>query len=193
MEASAAVTWQLDAEAFQALLHRLGPDGVSAGERYQQIREKLIRYFEWERCPSAQDCADRTIDRVARRIVEGEQIANFEGYFHGVARMVAREARAHSGRITSLTTALEPAFSSAAESRIEPELECLNSCMKELDEAQRRFLLSYYTGEGRTRIQQRQKLAEELGLPLNAVRNRALRLRGSLENCVKNCAAKLRS
>ena len=60
----------------------------------------------------------------------------------------------------------------------------LEHCLGLLSADQRSFLLEYYQGEQRTRIENRKRMAERLRLPLNAVRNRALRLREKLENCV---------
>jgi hypothetical protein len=45
----------------------------------------------------------------------------------------------------------------------------------------------YYAGEKRARIERRQRLAAQLGIEINALRNRALRLREKLETCVENC------
>ncbi len=50
--------------------------------------------------------------------------------------------------------------------------------MATLEPEQRRLLLAYYQDK------QREWLATELGLTMNALRNRALRLREKLEKCV---------
>ena len=50
-------------------------------------------------------------------------------------------------------------------------------------------MLSYYTGEGGRRIRNRKKIADRLGVAMNALRIRAYRLRARLEECVLECAA----
>ena len=55
--------------------------------------------------------------------------------------------------------------------------DALSHCLGGLSEESRLFLERYYTGDAGRRIQNRQLLAEELGIALNALRNRALRLR----------------
>ena len=45
--------------------------------------------------------------------------------------------------------------------------------------------LDYYGADGAERIATRQRLAGERGISINALRNRALRLREALEDCVR--------
>src|SRR5215510_4016694 len=83
--------WTLTQEAFDELLAALAPDQESAGEKYLEVRGNLIRFFEWRGCPFPEDHADETINRVAKRVSEGEQIRNPAGYFLGAARMLLLE------------------------------------------------------------------------------------------------------
>ena len=59
---------------FDALLASLAPRRDLAGEKYEAVRRMLTRYFEWRHCVPPEDCADETIDRVARRLAGGERI-----------------------------------------------------------------------------------------------------------------------
>ena len=61
----------LNAPAFQRLLARLDADPARAGERYEDLRRTLVRFFEWRGAPFPDDHADETFDRVARRLDEG--------------------------------------------------------------------------------------------------------------------------
>src|SRR5215472_18339855 len=83
--------WTLTQEAFDKLLSALGDDRESAGEKYIEIRGNLTRFFEWRGCPFPEDHADETINRVAKRIAEGEEIRNPSSYCVGVARMLLLE------------------------------------------------------------------------------------------------------
>ena len=84
--------WVLTREAFDKLLTCLDPDRERAGIRYEIVRLKLVKFFEWRGCESPEDQADETINRVARRIDEGEVINNLESYFLGVARLLLLES-----------------------------------------------------------------------------------------------------
>ena len=79
-------------EGLESLIILLDSDGEGPpGTGYQLIRFKLIKYFEWQRCVAAEELADETIDRVARKIAEGQQMENLRGFFYGVARLVLKE------------------------------------------------------------------------------------------------------
>ncbi len=49
------------------------------------------------------------------------------------------------------------------------------------------MILSYYEGKQRTRIENRKRLAETLGVPMNSLRIRVHRIREKLESCLINC------
>ena len=69
--------WTLTQEAFDKLLLALGGDGDGpdrGGQKYLEIRGNLIRFFEWRGCPFPEDHADETINRMARRVAEGEEL-----------------------------------------------------------------------------------------------------------------------
>src|SRR5512147_2505802 len=83
--------WTLTQEAFDQLLAALGEDRERAGETYLEIRSNLVRFFEWRGCPLPEDHADETFNRVAKRILEGEEILNPMSYCLGVARMLLLE------------------------------------------------------------------------------------------------------
>ena len=60
----------LTKEALDGLLECLSADRELAAEAYEEIRRKLITFFEFRGCLTPQDQADETIHRVARRIQE---------------------------------------------------------------------------------------------------------------------------
>src|ERR1041385_9206600 len=83
--------WTLTRSAFDKLLVAFGGDRDSAGQKYLEIRNNLTRFFEWRGCAFPEDHADETINRIAKRVAEGEEIANHAGYAMGVARMLLLE------------------------------------------------------------------------------------------------------
>ena len=83
--------WTLTQEAFDKLLIALGGDRESGSDRYLEIRTNLTRFFEWRGCPFPEDHADETINRMAKKVDEGEEILNPSGYAMGVARLVVLE------------------------------------------------------------------------------------------------------
>src|SRR5262245_63800556 len=80
------------------LLARLAADRDVAAAEYEKIRRKLIDLFDWWGSAAPEDDADLTIDRVARKLEQGEVIENPRGYFHGVARNVFFESGRRQAR-----------------------------------------------------------------------------------------------
>ncbi|HEX4946430.1 MAG TPA: hypothetical protein VFZ34_07205, partial [Blastocatellia bacterium] len=66
--------WVMTPEAFDLMLMQLDADREQAGEKYELIRQKLTKFFQWRGCPSPEDYTDRTIDRVALRLWEGAEV-----------------------------------------------------------------------------------------------------------------------
>src|SRR6059036_1946315 len=85
--------WVMTKEAFDTLLLWLNPDQEQAGEIYEEIRVRLMKFFECQGCLLFEEYTDNTIHRVVRRISEGEKVRSGDPYvyFHGVARNVLRE------------------------------------------------------------------------------------------------------
>src|SRR5262249_28549480 len=77
---------------FETLLHTLHSDRDLAGSEYEKIRRKLINYFRWNYCVSAEDLADETFNRVAKKI-QYERIENLMGFIWGIAKRVLQEAK----------------------------------------------------------------------------------------------------
>ena len=88
---------------FDRLLEWLGPDREKAAEKYEGIRLRLIRSYVCGGCgDDAEDLADRTIDRVIRKLEKGEVPEPYIGekahYFLGCAAYIRQEHfRAPSG------------------------------------------------------------------------------------------------
>jgi DNA-directed RNA polymerase specialized sigma24 family protein len=69
----------------------------------------------------------------------------------------------------------------------ERRLECLERCLQDLSAEHRELIAAYYQGETSVKISNRKELAVRLGIPMNALRIRALRIRERLEACVVGC------
>jgi RNA polymerase sigma factor (sigma-70 family) len=185
---SSSSGWTLTAEAFAKLLACLDPHPDRAGEKYETIRQTLVKFFDWRGAHFPEDCADETLNRVTRKIDEGETIKDVPTYCHGVARMVFLETLKSPDRRRTDFEELPPLAIAAPEPEDpDPRQECFHRCLHALPEDSRRLILQYYQDEKRTKINNRQALAERLGIPLNALRNRAQRVRDKLENCVQQC------
>lgn len=191
--------WVLTSGAFDKLLASFDPDREKAAEVYEEIRRKLITFFEFRGCPFPADQTDETIDRVARRIHEG--IENYArdaaGYFYGVARNVLREYwEAEKKEAAWLNNAAQSKVSDAPDElrerdsdrlHREQRFDCLETCIAALPPETREMIVTYYRGEKRTRIKAREMLAARLGVSLGILRMRACRVRNKLNQCINRC------
>jgi DNA-directed RNA polymerase specialized sigma24 family protein len=173
--------------AFDALLLRLAADDEAPAEAYEHLRQRLIALFRLHVASEAEALADDTLDRVGRRLCEGIVVEHVPAYVHGVARLVLLEATGRPSMRRAAVEALEqlPAPEPEPTEDDEPARVALRACLAQLGATSSRLILAYYGDDGAGRIAARQKLAVQLGLKLNALRNRALRLRSALETCVR--------
>jgi DNA-directed RNA polymerase specialized sigma24 family protein len=171
---------------FDALLARLSAQG-DAPLSYEKLRRRLVLYFQVQAPVEAEAASDDVIDRLARRIEDGTPIDNLPLYALGIARNVLHELRTR--QVRDRTAATELGFDAAIpvddDDDGEEKLTALRACLERLGEAGARLILTYYDGEGSERIRVRRALAERMKLGLNALRNRALRLRETLESCLR--------
>jgi DNA-directed RNA polymerase specialized sigma24 family protein len=190
-DVAARQKWTLTQEAFDRLLVALGGDRDSAAQKYLEIRSNLVRFFEWRGCSFPEDHADETINRIAKRVAEGEEILNYSGYAVGVARLLLLEI--NKGRQREQLALAEIGQSSEVyeeQDDGEHRLVCLRSCLETLTTDNRALILQYYQGEKGEKIQNRKKLMDRLGIPVNTLRMRALRLREKLQSCVEECVGR---
>jgi DNA-directed RNA polymerase specialized sigma24 family protein len=192
METRIRQKWTLTQDAFDKLLLSFGDDRDSGGKKYLEIRNNLTRFFEWRGCPFPEDHADETINRIAKRVAEGEQIQNPAGYAMGVARLLVLEIikgrqreQVALNEITTTTTEVDTDTNDG-----EGRIDCLRQCLEGLSADNRQLIVEYYEGEKGDKIQNRKKLVEKLGIPVNTLRMRALRLRDRLQVCVEDCLSR---
>jgi DNA-directed RNA polymerase specialized sigma24 family protein len=171
-----------DRENFDALLAWLDPDRERAGQRYEEIRARIIKILVWRGCPVSEELADVTIERVTRKI--REVAAGYVGdpalYFYGVAHKV------HLEYIKKRPDPVPPPQPDPTEIR-ERNYLCLERCLQKLVSPDRKLMLQYYQDERRAKIDHRIDLARQMGVSLNTLRMRTHRIRQKLQKCVIDC------
>ena len=180
---------RLTATAFARLLSRLGPDEERAGAAYEHLRRALVDLFTWRGAITPDECADETLDRLARRLEEGVAVDDLARYARGIARHVLLEHWRRVGKPAVPLERVEAAHAAAPEPADATLADCLESCLSRMEPEARDVILGYYLAEGRSRIEGRKRLAASLGVAEGALRNRAQRLRDRLEACITRCAA----
>ena len=175
-------THNLDQQQFERLLSWLDVDREQAGLIYEKIRGRLVTILAARGCVTPEELADETIDRVARRVIDIQ--ADYSGdkllYFLGVANNVHHE---FLKRPTPAVTEDLPANDA------DQELvhNCLELCLDQLAGDSRQILLDYYSLDKQSKIDLRKQMAEQLGISLNTLRLRVLRMKERLQPCIERC------
>jgi RNA polymerase sigma factor (sigma-70 family) len=183
---------------FEKLLSALDADRERAGEYYELLRTRLIKFFEWRNCEAAEELADTVFDRIVVKIVEGEQIQNINAYAAVVAQFVCKEYGRRPERLFQSTDSLDRALEKQiagigaphGDESDEERLACLDKCLAELSDENRRLVITYYETDERTMISARKDLAESMNVSLNTLRIRLCRLKAKLETCAAECCAR---
>jgi DNA-directed RNA polymerase specialized sigma24 family protein len=177
-------SWTLTAEAFERLLGALDADRERAGEQYERLRARLVAFFDWRRAACPDDCADETLNVAARRLSEGEPVQNLLAYCYGIARMILHEQQRDQEQSQAALAELAR-MQAAADPDEDTGRRVFHQCLEQLPPESRNLLLAYYDAGQPGLVQARKVLARRLGVPLNALRIRAFRLRARLEGSVR--------
>ena len=181
----------IPSDSFNELLDWLNPDRDLAARKYEEIRRDLIKVFGWNKCIDPEGMADETFDRVARKASQLKD--SFQGnrklFFYGVANNLIKEYRKTVRTYVSLDE-VEIAENPPAkfeEETAEAREECLRTCLLELTVENRNLLIAYYAKEKRAKIDQRAKMAQQLGISIETLRVRMCRIRSELVECIERC------
>src|SRR5205823_12973736 len=153
-----------------------------AGFLYEQIRWRLVTILAARGCTLAEELADETIDRVARRVTDIQQtyVGDKAIYFLGVMNNVHHEYL----RRPPLPRLIQTDEDVAA--REEVHL-CLDNCLAQLAPYSRQLIERYYAADKKAKIDLRKVIASELGIKASSLRLRALRIREKLQACIEQC------
>jgi DNA-directed RNA polymerase specialized sigma24 family protein len=177
----------INSENFQMLLNWLDGNVEQAGEKYERIRQRLIRMFICRGCYEAEMLADLTIDRVTAKVpqISPDYVGEPAVYFYGVANKVHLEwlrAQKREREATFIDHTVDPPDDQKAYS-------CLEKCLENLAPDARETILEYYRDEKRAKIECRKNLAARLGVSIGALQIKASRIRSKLSTCVEKCVA----
>jgi RNA polymerase sigma factor (sigma-70 family) len=181
-------------EQFDGLMTWLGSSTEDPGDKYETIRQSLVKLFVWNGCWDAEDLADEAIDRVMRKV--SELVIDYSGdpalYFYGVAKMLLKERRRQK-TISSESQSLEawamttPHQQTDDTDEINRTFECLEECIAKLPADSRELILDYYQEEKRAKIDFRRQIAERMGMDVENLRVKVFRIRASIYKCMEKC------
>ena len=178
---------------FDKLLALLDADREQAGAKYEFLRVRLIKFFEWRNCGNAEELTDIIFDRLIKKIAEGEQIQNISAYSATIAQFVFKEDCRNRERLfQSIEDIPEiehliktPEFNEDETDDL--QMNCLEKCLAEFSGENRRLIIAYHDTDEQVMIATRKRLADSLNISLNILRIRVCRLKAKLENCTTKC------
>jgi|SRR5215510_2254926 len=185
----------MNEEDWNCFLAWLGPDHDKAGLKYENIRRNLIRILVRRGCPDAEELADKAFDRVV------EHLSHIIDCYTGEpAKYIIRVAinLCHEHRKKFDIPAPLPASAAKNSPRCSPKdddekwereriHQCLEECLMKLPGGHQALILDYYSKDKKEKIENRKRIAETLGISLNAMAIRVLRIRERLEACLNEC------
>jgi DNA-directed RNA polymerase specialized sigma24 family protein len=176
----------ITAAGLDLLLARLDPDRERAAQEYEQLRQTLVRFFDWRGIWPSDECADEALDRLAHRLEASTTVEDLRSYAHGIARMILLERRRRPV-FDPLDQATDPVapLASPQDDEHDRVREYLDRCLSGMPADSQSLLLRYYEGERHAKIANRRRLAAALGLSESALRSRVQRLRDRLERCIE--------
>lgn len=142
----------------------------------------MVKIFVSRGFSDAENLADLTVKRVTDLLprIKDNYVGERPPYFYKVASYIALEAR----RCREIPMDLSP-VEPAHENHTSDMYEHLLKCLKLLHEEKRELILDYYLYQGRDKIEQHERLAEERSISVEALRSRAHQIRKTLKNCVR--------
>lgn len=176
---------EINPEAFEKMLFWLDENRDIAGSKYEQIRLRLIKLFNYRQCRNSEELTDIVFDRVLKKIDENAVSDNGNPalYFYKVADYIYRE----NLRKPVAVELPEDFAAEEDEQSFSPHYECLKKCLKTLPDEKQKFIVGYYEEEKKAKIELHKKLAERLGIQMQKLHTKAFRIRRSLQKCVMEC------
>lgn len=170
--------------SFDRLLGWLDPDRELAGQKYEEIRSRLIKVLVRRGCNCAEELTDESINRVIKKI--DTLVDTYEGdtalYFYGVAHNVFMEY------VKNQPLPLPPIIEEPLKAiDNEDDHKCLEKCLEQISPESRWLIIEYYQEEKSAKIDHRKVLAERLRITPHSLRMRAHRIKAALKKCILDC------
>jgi len=173
--------------SFETLLMALATEPDDAAKAYRIVHARLMRFFSLKDMADPGAMADEVMDRLATSLATHGtgQIESPAAFALGIAhhllqeewRRLAREKEA----IREWTAVVQP----EPDDEKELTMASLDHCLRRMPAAKRELLQSYYAWTVGEKIAHHRRMADELGLTVNALRNRVLRARTELLACLR--------
>jgi len=150
-------------------------DYLASKDNYARLRRKLILLLNGRGCADAPQLADEAVLRTVQALSKGHEVRDIEAFAVGVAKKIMADWVAE-GRRPAPPPPVGP---------LKPSLRarCLDGCLRKLSPPDREMVEAYFVDRDR------EALAIQLRVSLNALRIRVCRLKAQLASCTDDCLA----
>ena len=174
---------------FEMLLDWLDQNRDNAAQKYEKIRQNLIRIFCGRGCFEAEELTDETFNRVTSKL--STIIKTYTGepalYFYSVANYVHHEWIRKQSKTNQIE--FKDRITSPGTVENDVEFKCLESCLEKLSDEHRQQVINYYSKNKSAKIEFRKKMADQLGINNRTLQIRMYRIRQRLRECISSCIA----
>jgi DNA-directed RNA polymerase specialized sigma24 family protein len=176
----------MSANSLETLLMALAAEPDDAAKAYRIVHARLMRFFDLKNMADPGAMADKVMDRLAANLSRrgAEQIESPAAFASGIARHLLQEEWRRLAREKEAIREWKAVVPSGNDDERELTMSSLDHCLDRMPAAKRELLRSYYGWTGAERIAHHRRMADELGVTVNALRNRVLRAREELLACL---------
>jgi len=182
---------EITQEDLARLLGWFSPDAEEAGQKYEEIRKGLIKFFYFRGCLDPETLADETINRVAVKIALVEFDGNVKQitYFYSFAAKIYLEDLTERKKIAAKSKQIAANFENREklDKTNSSGSVCLEKCLAKHPPQERQLLLKYYSFGKNEKAEMRKKMADEQGINLEYLHTKISRLRKTVGICLRNC------
>ena len=183
-------SYELGQKEFDALLGLFSANREEAGEKYEQVRRGLVRFFQFKGCADPQSLTDETINRVAAKLDAFDRTRNIRpvSYFYGFAANILLEYRRRAAKESEFTDSkMGDREATLAEDTDDVARTCLDECLEGLPGDEKELVIEYYSRDRQERIELRQRICERLQCTASALYTRVFRIKSTLKDCIETC------
>ncbi|MEO7674419.1 MAG: hypothetical protein ABIU09_10140 [Pyrinomonadaceae bacterium] len=186
-------SYELGQKEFDGLLGLFSANREEAGEKYEEVRRGLVRFFHFRGCSDPQSLTDETINRVAAKLDAFDRSRNIRpvSYFYGFASNILLEYRRRAAKELEYTDGqIMDRGTIPAEDPNDAFRACLDECLEDLPDKEKNLVIEYYSRDKQERIELRQKVCERLQCTAAALYTRVSRIKSTLKDCIEACTSR---
>ena len=177
----------MSTNSLETLLMGLAAEPDDAAEAYRIVHARLTRFFNLKNMADPATMADEVMDRLAASMASrgAAEIESPAAFALGIARHLLQEEWRRLAREKEAIREWTGTVRTEHDHEKELTMASLDNCLGRMPAAKREMLQAYYGWTGAEKIAHHRRMADELGLTVNALRNRLLRARTELLTCLR--------